>query len=233
VFKSISLGETPLISTELNNQNGCFTSPSDTYIKRQSAASTLCPEQKLIYNFVSKNDQTPRKDSRLFVNNFNTPFSPYNKSTPKSIKSDKLHGRSPLKESPTKRVHLDKNDSLSNVANSPPTQSTIFFSKLAKERKPVHAQNPIPFSMFISTTKVPIRLSFFKALDGIQPYLDQIIQEFKNSKSTIDYFETNYVLVKRLGHGSFADAFHVTSLEDSLDYAIKKQRQPFSGYKDA
>jgi hypothetical protein len=142
-------------------------------------------------------------------------------------KSEKLHNRSPLKESPTKRLHLDKMQLFAQVnRDSPPNDSKVFFSKLTKNRlRPV--QNTIPFSTFISTSKINITFEFFSALNGMKEI------SIEPNVDNIDYFETMFELVGRVGNGAFADAFHVQSLVDLKDYAIKKTRQPFTGVKDA
>ncbi|KAJ3100991.1 hypothetical protein HDU97_001747 [Phlyctochytrium planicorne] len=50
--------------------------------------------------------------------------------------------------------------------------------------------------------------------------------------SYADYFETNFRLVKKLGHGSFAEAFKVQSKLDGRMYAIKRSRHVITGRKD-
>lgn len=143
---------------------------------------------------------------------------------------------------------------------SPVVPAKVFFSRLVKERR-VPTVPLLPFSSLISHHKHTIDRIFFDALDGKQPGLDLTLSTFKNrsgdtipnnrknskasnasammsvnsdrSEGLEDWFESQFELVGRLGSGEFADAFRVRSLQDDQDYAIKKTRNPFSGYKDA
>ncbi|KAJ3315686.1 hypothetical protein HDV04_002100 [Boothiomyces sp. JEL0838] len=120
---------------------------------------------------------------------------------------------------------------------SPGLPSKIFFANMIKDKK--KSTHPIPFSSLISRYRLPIDNQFFEALDGAQPALKNllaVIQKYTHEDGTSpipDYFETRFVIEARLGHGSFADAYHVISMENAEHYAIKKTRQPFLGYKDA
>jgi serine/threonine protein kinase len=76
-----------------------------------------------------------------------------------------------------------------------------------------------------------------QALEGRQPGLERTTKLFssrtKSDQPIPDYFETKYDIVKKLGHGAFADAYQVTSLENGQQSAIKKTRHEFVGYNDA
>ena len=99
-------------------------------------------------------------------------------------------------------------------------------------KKVHHTPNPITFHMFVSRHRIQISKGFFQALEGREPYLSDFLRHYDNGTSDQDYFETNFELLGRLGHGAFADAFHVIDMNDNAEYAIKKTRQPFTGYKD-
>lgn len=131
---------------------------------------------------------------------------------------DSCFGSTPIKS---------RNTSL--VDQSPPVVSKTFFSKLVKD-KHRNFQHSIPFSTLISRSKLVITDTFFDALDGKR---NAIAELNTDSKQDFDYFETRFQLLARLGHGAFADAFHVLSLDDQCEYAVKKTRQPFLGFKDA
>ena len=213
--------------------------------------------------------------------------------TPASIKSLKLHSRSPLAESPTnygKRQHFMESplkhefgspsnntqrfrtpyeqtrlpSSLSSEFQSPsqppkigmpsntpfdyqpavdslefnsPMVKSPFFQNINNKKhqqfiKKPHQLHPITFQMFISRHRIIISKGFFQALDGEEPFLSDFLRQYDNGVVDQDYFETSFELLGRLGHGAFADAFQVLDLNDGIEYAIKKTRQPFTGYKD-
>jgi hypothetical protein len=112
---------------------------------------------------------------------------------------------------------------------SPPVVSKTFFSKLVKDRQKQSNTMPIPFSALISRQRIVINTEFFNALQGLTQYEIPSLNEIPHA----DYFEKKFQMISRLGQGEFADAFHVKSLEDGVDYAVKKTRQSFTGYKDA
>lgn len=102
----------------------------------------------------------------------------------------------------------------------------------------------IPFTALISRYRHSIDQVFFDAVDGVQPGLDLTLSliarqgsgRSENGSAALpvpDWFESRFELIGRLGQGEFADAFHVLSLDDDVEYAIKKTRHPFIGYKDA
>ena len=77
-----------------------------------------------------------------------------------------------------------------------------------------------------------------QALEGRQPGLERITaiisaRPGKPDQPISDYFEMRYDVVKKLGHGAFADAYHVINLESGQHSAIKKTRHEFVGYNDA
>jgi membrane-associated tyrosine/threonine-specific cdc2-inhibitory kinase len=47
-----------------------------------------------------------------------------------------------------------------------------------------------------------------------------------------DYFEEHFIVIEKLGSGSFADAFKVQFRDDGKLYALKRTRQPYMGHKD-
>ena len=249
-------------------------SAPDTPVKHKNLLDQIEPHLSL--NTPAKQHHTPQ----------------YPEDTPASIKTLRLHLRSPLAESPTnfsKRPHFMEsasplkhefgvdspinnvhfktpnevfkvpqsfqspnqpprigmpsntpfNDpsSLESLKFSSPVVKSPFFhtinSKRHQSAKKSHMHtNPITFQMFISRHRVIITKGFFQALDGREPFLSDFLRQYDNGVSDQDYFETSFELLGRLGHGAFADAFHVLDLNDSVEYAIKKTRQPFTGYKD-
>lgn len=126
---------------------------------------------------------------------------------------------------------------------SPVIPAKLFFSRIVKERKNVPAPSlapSIPFTALISRYRHSIDQVFFDAADGVQPGLNLTLSMFArrggsgiDSLAIPDWFESRFELIGRLGQGEFADAFHVLSLDDGIEYAIKKTRHPFIGYKDA
>lgn len=48
-----------------------------------------------------------------------------------------------------------------------------------------------------------------------------------------DYFDSHFHVVRQLGGGHFAEAYHVTCVDDRMEYAVKKTKKPFTGFKDA
>ena len=46
-----------------------------------------------------------------------------------------------------------------------------------------------------------------------------------------NYFEANFIIIRRLGRGAFADAFQVQG-RDGKHYAVKKSLHPYTGHKD-
>jgi hypothetical protein len=112
---------------------------------------------------------------------------------------------------------------------SPPVVSKTFFSKLVQDRQKSTSTTTIPFSLLISRQRIVITQQFFDAIQGIT----QLYLPSSHDQVHVDYFEQHFQLISRLGHGEFADAFHVRCLDDESDYAIKKTRQSFTGYKDA
>ncbi|KAJ3087686.1 hypothetical protein HK102_010498 [Quaeritorhiza haematococci] len=69
---------------------------------------------------------------------------------------------------------------------------------------------------------------YFKRSDNRPPSPDP----FVDGQVFPDYFETNFHIIGRLGRGSFADAFRAQSKADGRQYAVKKTRQPYTGFKD-
>ena len=126
----------------------------------------------------------------------------------------------------------------SHLNPSPVIPAKLFFSRIVKERKQTSAQHSvssIPFHALISQYRHPIDKLFFDAIDGIQSALDSTLSLLskRQNESIPDWFESRFELLGRLGQGEFADAFHVQSIDDGLEYAIKKTRHPFMGHKDA
>jgi serine/threonine protein kinase len=136
------------------------------------------------------------------------------------ISQNYFGGGTPVKSTPKR---------MQDLLESPPVVSKTFFSKLVKDRQKHTNATTIPFSTLISRQRIVITPEFFDALQGHSQYEIQPCNEV----SHVDYFEKNFQLISRLGQGEFADAFHVKSLNDGCDYAIKKTRQSFTGYKDA
>lgn len=78
--------------------------------------------------------------------------------------------------------------------------------------------------------------TFLDALEGIEPSVSRILSihsKVAEKSELINYFGTNFDIMKRLGHGEFAEAFQVVCVQDDLNYAVKKARHQFSGYKNA
>lgn len=145
---------------------------------------------------------------------------------------------------PPSTVEMEGTEDVLVSQPSPVVPAKLFFSRIVKERK--HAPiapsiTTIPFSALISRYRHPIDKLFFEAVDGVQPGLSQTLELLSRRASdddvasinVPDWFESRFELVGRLGQGAFADAFYVQSLDDGLEYAIKKTKHPFIGYKDA
>lgn len=100
-------------------------------------------------------------------------------------------------------------------------------------------KNPIPFQSLVSRHRHPIDDVFFDAIDGIEPGLSLTLSLFSNRPNEVgnqrsrDWFESQFELIGRLGRGAFATAFHVQSVVDGLEYAIKRTIHPFTGFNDA
>ncbi|KAJ3304544.1 hypothetical protein HDV03_002753 [Kappamyces sp. JEL0829] len=123
---------------------------------------------------------------------------------------------------------------------SPVVAPKEFFSRLVKERKvPAAPSHPLPFQALVSRYRQVVNRDFLDALEGTQPGLDATLALLAKrppedlAVPILDYFESRFEIMGRLGHGEFADAYHVHSLEDGRQYAIKKTRHPFLGFKDA
>jgi hypothetical protein len=117
----------------------------------------------------------------------------------------------------------------SSIVHSP------FFETVRKDRKkklPTVRTSPITFPSFISRHRIIINDNFFHALQGEEPFLSEFLRDCESGQSEPDYFETRFELLSRLGHGEFADAYHVLFIDDMKEYAVKKSRHPFQGFKD-
>lgn len=200
---------------------------------------------------VVRNQYTPSKSNSYSVLKPPLHTKPTTPTIATSIKSNKLH-RSPLKETPTKvfkrpHLNLDNSSPLGNlerlvpsssfedklqpplhVEKSPLMAAKVFFKRLVKERKSTYQ---IPLSLLLSTVRRVIDELFFQCLDNGDAGLRAILDTWSDMEGSSDYFETKFELMGRLGHGAFADAFHVKG--GGFDSAIKKTRHPFVGFKDA
>jgi serine/threonine protein kinase len=58
-----------------------------------------------------------------------------------------------------------------------------------------------------------------------------VLNESDRDRYDSNYFSTEFQLLQRLGHGSFAEAYKVRDARGNM-YAIKKTREPFHGIKD-
>jgi hypothetical protein len=94
----------------------------------------------------------------------------------------------------------------------------------------------IPYSILFSRQVIFLDYNFFLASKGDTEALAALVAAYPKEQILAplpDHLEGNFKLVSRLGQGSFGSVFFVKSLHTGQDFAIKKTRQPFIGYKDA
>ncbi|KAJ1340294.1 hypothetical protein BSLG_005067 [Batrachochytrium salamandrivorans] len=107
----------------------------------------------------------------------------------------------------------------------------------------------LPLSVLSSPIACLLDASFFAALHGdaeaVKCILKQhqvssaskkapmLLQDDRVDLSGSDYLDGQFIVVARLGGGAFSDAVRVKSVVDGCEYAVKKTRQAFQGFKDA
>ncbi|KAJ3272977.1 hypothetical protein HDV01_004883 [Terramyces sp. JEL0728] len=221
-FKSNKLQRSPLAESPLKSNKRLHLSNDDSPQLKSSELNTTTldtPVSKFKTGLLEMSpDLIPESPSQLF-----------------SSKSLFYNQTSPIVKKTDQFVFQEKKNN--KEQDSPGLSSKIFFASMLKDKK--RSGHLIPFSSLISRYRLPIDNQFFDAIDGVQPALKNLlatIQTYTHEDGTSpipDYFETRFVIEARLGHGSFADAYHVISMDNAEHYAIKKTRQPFLGYKDA
>ncbi|KAL2914474.1 mitosis inhibitor protein kinase swe1 [Polyrhizophydium stewartii] len=99
----------------------------------------------------------------------------------------------------------------------------------------------MPAAVFTSPYPFVLDATFFAALSGDRSAIRRIHQiiaghqqhQQEAASPVPDFFDTNFHVVSRIGGGAFSDAFRVRSHDDGREFAVKKTRHPFAGYKEA
>lgn len=95
----------------------------------------------------------------------------------------------------------------------------------------VRQTSHIPYYVLFSSHPVFLDSNFFQAADGKREALTRITANLAAySGIAPSYFET-FTIIDMLGGGTFGDALKVS--RNGVEYAIKRNKKPFSGIKDA
>ncbi|KAI8904425.1 kinase-like domain-containing protein [Gorgonomyces haynaldii] len=94
----------------------------------------------------------------------------------------------------------------------------------------------IPYSVIFSRHVLFLDQVFFDAAKGNKLALEQLLSRCErsvpSSERVPDYFEEEFRVISQLGEGTFGHVYHVKSHTDGAEYALKKTRKPFLGYRD-
>ncbi|KAJ8330278.1 mitosis inhibitor protein kinase swe1 [Batrachochytrium dendrobatidis] len=139
----------------------------------------------------------------------------------------------------------------SSFSLSQPTASNeSLFSSHRVRSKSVNLHPVLPISVLLSPIASPLNKTFFAAMHGdsdaiqcIQKQQDTALaMQTQHSDADanktelmpiVDYLDSHFVVIGRIGGGTFSEAVRVRCLMDEREYAVKKTRQSFQGHKDA